>query len=103
MSIKYGIKRLFKPLAEFMRKVTYKLMRNVICDLEETIRFSSGGNENDYLIPYQEGELIRVLFLFQAASFWPAGRASISPARTIPASVWSSRCWTNYTATPRRC
>lgn len=53
MSIKYGIKRLFKPLAEFMRKVTYKLMRNVICDLEETIRFSSGGNENDYLIPYQ--------------------------------------------------
>ena len=72
MSIKYGIKRLFKPLAEFMRKVTYKLMRNVICDLEETIRFSSGGNENDYLIPYQEGELIRVLFLFQAASFWPS-------------------------------
>ena len=47
-------------------------MRNVICDLEETIRFSSGGNENDYLIPYQEGELIRVLFLFQAASFWPS-------------------------------
>lgn len=72
MSIKYGIKRLFKPLAEFMRKVTYKLMRNVVCDLEETIRFSSGGNENDYLIPYQEGELIRVLFLFQAASFWPS-------------------------------
>lgn len=59
------IKKILRPLANFMRKITFKLHRDVISDVGRTESPSNG------LIPYDNEEYIRIMFLFQAASFWP--------------------------------
>lgn len=69
--LKKRIKKFLKPLADFLRKITYKLMKNVIKELEAEIR-TSRSTSSQILIPYYKEELIRVMFLFQAASFWPS-------------------------------
>lgn len=69
--MKKAVKKLLKPIANWFRKITYKLMRNVISRLEGTIRTDSGRSRGE-LIPFHEEELIRIMFLFQAASFWPS-------------------------------
>lgn len=72
--MKEFIKWLLKPIANFFRKITYKLMRDVIKRLERTMR-SANANRNqvqDPFIPYNKDELVRIMFLFQAASFWPS-------------------------------
>ncbi len=69
--LKKKIKSFFKPVADFFRKITYKLMRNVIKELEKEIR-ASRSNSSQVLIPYYKDEFVRIMFLFQAASFWPS-------------------------------
>ncbi len=68
--LKAGLKWLFRPLAELARKITYKLMRNVISHLDRTIKSSVTANVPP--IPYVDGEPVRIMFLFQAASLWPS-------------------------------
>ena len=65
------IKKILKPFVELCRKIVFKLMRDVTENLESTI-LASGKNGQESFIPYSEGETIRMLFLFQAASFWPS-------------------------------
>ncbi len=69
--MKKMIKAIFRPLARFMRKVTYHLMKDVIKDLEDSIR-SNNVPTNISTITYEPGTRIRIMFLFQAASFWPS-------------------------------
>ena len=69
--LKKAIKRIFRPLANFFRKITYKLMKNVIKELEAEIR-ANRSNSSQVMIPYYKEELVRIMFLFQAASFWPS-------------------------------
>lgn len=69
--MKKMIKAILRPLARFMRKVTYHLMKDVIKDLKDSIR-SSSVPANIPTIPYEPGTRIRIMFLFQAASFWPS-------------------------------
>ena len=64
------VKKAFRPIANFSRKVTYKLMRDVIGELQTTIVSQSRASKNNK-IEYSDGGLIRVIFLFQVASFWP--------------------------------
>lgn len=66
-NLKIMIKRFLKPMASFFQKITYKLMGNVIKELEEEIR----AGRTQERIPYYKEELVRIMFLFQAASFWP--------------------------------
>lgn len=67
--MKNFLKMILKPLANLFRKITYKLMRYVIDDIQTSI--ASPGNMEIRMIPFCEDEYIRVMFLFQMASFWP--------------------------------
>lgn len=65
------IKAIFRPFAELLRKVTFHLMKDVIIELKDSIQ-SSCVPENVSTIPYEPGMRIRIMFFFQAASFWPS-------------------------------
>ncbi len=71
MILKRFLKWLFRPLANLARKITYKLMRDVISHLDKTIKSNRTTIAREP-IPYNEGEKIRIMFLFQAASLWPS-------------------------------
>lgn len=69
--MKRFIKWLLRPIANFFRKVTFKLMRDVIRRLERRINsVTCQSDMKTALIPYNKDEPIRIMFLFQAASFW---------------------------------
>lgn len=83
--IKKIIRYLLRPFARFSRKITralfsdilkelYKIVDNLTwdryCRTEELLRKSIS-----MMIPYKKEEKIRVVFVFQVASFWPAQEA----------------------------
>ena len=70
--LKRAVKWLFRPLANLARKITYKLMRDVIRHLDKTIKSNTNKSISRAPIPYEDGELVRIMFLFQAASLWPS-------------------------------
>lgn len=69
--LKKRIKSFLRPAANLFRKIIYKLMRDVIEELEGEVH-ASCSNGSQKLIPYYKEEFVRIMFLFQAASFWPS-------------------------------
>ena len=69
--MKQLLKTILKPIADFFRKITAKLMDPVSERIVREIQYSSA-KTRDNLIPYYPGEKIRILFLFQMASLWPS-------------------------------
>ena len=65
------IKRLLRPIANFFRKIVFKLMQPVTNKLIVEIRNSANASSmmtavrNSNIIPYYSGEKIRILFIFQ--------------------------------------
>ena len=77
-SIKKSIKKKLKPLANFSRRVTAKLMKpvsdKIVADVRSSVNASIklSAQQKSSLIPYYCGEKIRILFIFQMASLWPS-------------------------------
>ncbi len=67
--MKQLLKTILKPIADFFRKITYKLMRDVMEDLHTSM--DNPSSAPIARIPVCEDEYLRIMFLFQMASFWP--------------------------------
>ncbi len=68
--LKKALQWLFRPLANLARKITCKLKRDVIRHVDKSIKSNVNRSINREPIPYENGEKVRVMFLFQAASLW---------------------------------
>lgn len=82
--IKKVIKKLFYPLAWFVRKVLRACFAWIIDEIKQSIecwtwerycqierKIAQSISAHEY-IPYYPGQKIRVVFLFQVAAFWPS-------------------------------